>query len=246
MSLFDTSIIPIVISSISLALSGYTLWLTRAAPFKLKVLATGRVGVLRTPPPHFVPTISMRLLFVNEGARRGYIGNVALVISGSHTSKPQLFGAMFEDVADINFAEEQQKFTQWVEFASFPLGPGESITKRVVFRPNEATLEFFPEADDYQLILYTVEEGDHNWKRQNVETVTFSGQEVRALSPAPADMLATSPTSFATYTSKPLKHRVDLLKKLETTLAGQKSKHRYLSGLLSRISKLKRALLGNS
>lgn len=233
----------IIISSLSLALSGYTFWATRAAPFRPKVLTTGRVGVLRTPPPYLMPRVSMRLLFVNEGARRGYVGNVALVISGANSSEaPQYFGAMFEDIAEMNYAEEQQESTQWVEFSSFPLGPGESILKRVVFIPNEADVEFFPEMGDYQLVLYTVEEGGRNWVRQKVETVTFSDQEVKMLSAPPATNPASGSTQLATYTSKPLKHRVDLLKKLETTHErSNSSKFRRISTFLSHISKLNRA-----
>jgi hypothetical protein len=219
-------------------LSLYVLWATRVAPFKLKVLVIGRVEFIRIPPPNLLPRISMRLLFVNEGARRGYVDNVALAVSDAHSTKsPLFFGALFEDVAEINYAEAQQKSPEWVAFSSFCLGPGESLVKRVVFLPNDADIKFFPEAGDCSLTPYTVKTGDHNWKRWKTVTVVFSEKDIETLSTNFTPLSATGHTLQSSLISLPLKHRVALLARLETNFVKRSSSRLdYLFALLFRRS----------
>lgn len=210
---------PIIISIVSLALSLYVLWATRVAPFKLKVLITGRVEFIRTPPPNLLPRISMRLLFINEGARRGYVDNVALAVTDAHSAKiPLLFGALFEDVTEVNYAKEQQNIPHWVAFPSFNIGPGESLIKRVVFVPYDADVKFSPEAGDCSITPYTAKVEGRNWKRWKTVTVTFSEQNVENLSPILSPLLSPNQIPQSAYISMPLKHRVTLLAKLKTAL----------------------------
>ena len=209
--------LPIVISLISFAISAYTLWSSRLAPFKLRVLATRRVDFIQTPAPNSLQRIVMQLLFVNEGARRGYVGNVAIAIRSDNFNKGALFFvALFEDIGEINFAKEHQDSPKWIAFSTFALNPGEALLKRIVFLPNEADKLTY-KAGEYTLTLYTVEEGKQDWERRQSVSITLSEQNVSALSQTSAALPASNvvPSSLCSVL---IKHHADILKKLNAKL----------------------------
>lgn len=209
--------LPIVISLISFAISAYTLWSSRLAPFNLRVLATGRVDFIQTPAPNSLQRIAMQLLFVNEGARRGYVSNVAIAISGDNVVKsPQFFVAFFEDIDAINFAKEHQDSPKWITFSTFTLNPGETLLKRIVFLPKDtADAKLTYKAGDYTLTLYSVEEGKQDWKRRQSVSITLDEQGELALSQTNV-ALPTSNVIPSTLHSVWIKSHTNILKKLDT------------------------------
>ena len=236
MDLSAQVLIPMGFSFFSLLISSYVLWATRLAPFKLEVVFTGRVQFLRTPPPNCLQRISIQLLFVNKGARHGYVDHVALAVhTGVDLTKPgELYVALFEDVVDANFAEERQNNPHWVAFSSFHLAPGEATVKRIVFLPNQSGTKLLTKVGNCWLTPYTINVGKQNWKRWKSHAVTFNDETVRILS-----CVQDHPSSGGVVDSKlhslPLMQRVNSVKNLENRLTRSKGKISWLK-LFSRLS----------
>ncbi len=207
-------ILSFVISIISLGISGYTIWSSRLAPFKLRVLTTRRIDFIQTPSPGSLVRIVIPLLFVNEGAQRGYVTNVGVSIDGHGASHS--FSALYDDVSEMNFAVEELDSVKWGAFSTFCINPGETILKRLVFVPNDVySFNFRFRAGKFNLTLYTVTDRLTDWKHQLSTTFELTEEVVTDIT-RPKTALASGVTS-SSLCSVLLEHEAALLKNLPRT-----------------------------
>ena len=171
----------IIISFVSLGISGYVLWSSKLAPFKLRVLTSRRIDFIQTPPPRSLVRIVIPLLFVNEGAQRGYVTNVGVSIADDNGAFYS-FVALFDDVSVVNFAIENIDSPSWSAFSTFLINPGETILKRLVFVPNdENSFNFHYRVGKFTLTLYTIIDGLTDWKHQLSTTFELTEETVASL-----------------------------------------------------------------
>lgn len=176
-----SQMLSIIISFFSLVISGYVLWSSRLAPFKLRVMPSRRIDLIQTPPPASLVKIVIPLLFVNEGAQRGYVTNVGASI-GDDNGACHSFVALFDDVSEVNFAVENMESVKWGAFSTFCINPGETILKRLVFVPNdEDSFNFHYRVGTFSLTLYTIMDGWPDWNRQFSTTFELTDETVATL-----------------------------------------------------------------
>jgi hypothetical protein len=137
----DTSLI---VSLAALLVSVYTFWITRVAKFKLNVVATARVELTSNPqsPGAKQPGIIMQLLFSNKGAHLGYVHDVAVSIcKAGSKSEPVLFRSLYEHIEESLNLTGKLPPPKLLAFTSFPVEPGETVVKKVVFVPIDSQVE---------------------------------------------------------------------------------------------------------
>ena len=174
---------PVAISFLAMFVSGYTLWTTKLAPFKLKVISTGRLVLTGNPnsPGATEPAIGVQLLFSNNGANQGYVDDIAVVLrkSGSD-ARAVLFRSVFEQIEDtLNFTNELPP-PKMVTFKAFPVKPGETVAKEVMFVPFSPQPEWKYELAKYSVVPYTLEAGKP-WKVWEAMDVEVKQEDLRSL-----------------------------------------------------------------
>jgi hypothetical protein len=151
--------LPVLISIFSLILSAYTLWTTKLSPFHLAVMHSGRVDLTSNPlRANRQLGISLQLAFFNDGATQGYVGDAALVLRKADSpGKPILLRGVYEILEDtLNLGKESPP-PKMLAFTSFPVKPGETIMKKLVYVPDDSESELRFERAVYLLIPYTIE-----------------------------------------------------------------------------------------
>ncbi|MDQ3805050.1 MAG: hypothetical protein M3416_14630 [Acidobacteriota bacterium] len=175
--------LPIILSFVAVCVSGYTLWSTRLAPFDLNVVSTGRVVLTSNPlsPGARQPAISVQLLFTNNGAKQGYVNDVALVLRKLDSEiKPVLFRSLYEHIEDsLNFTNQLPP-PKMIHFISFPVKPGETIAKKVVFVPFDFQTEVNYERAKYSVTPYVIESGK-KWKAWNAVDIDITQEDLQSL-----------------------------------------------------------------
>jgi hypothetical protein len=171
----------VVLSLAALLISIYTFWVTRVAKFKLNVAATTRIELTSNPQSTGArqPGIIMQLLFSNKGAHLGCVHDVAILISKAHSkSEPILFRSLYEHIEESLNLTDRLPPPKLLAFTSFPLKPGETIAKKIVFVPIDSELEFHFEQSIYVLVPYTRTE-KLKWKKWDPTEMEVNDADLR-------------------------------------------------------------------
>lgn len=213
----------LIVSLASLLVSVYTFWVTRVAKFKLNVVATARVELTSNPqsPGAKQPGIIMQLLFSNRGAHLGYVHDAAMSICkvGSK-SGPVLFRSLYEHVEESLNLTGKLPPPKLLAFTSFPVEPGETVVKKVVFVPVDSQVEFNFEQGTYLLAPYTRVQ-KLKWKKWDATEIEINEDDLHALGKTEA-VFTGDGSQFVKWLihSKPTKHANVALQALRSKVEG--------------------------
>lgn len=143
-------VLPIVVASLALIVSGYTLWSTRLAPFRLEVEPAGTVilGADFRKAPQLESALKVNFNFLNRGAVTGSVTGVALVVQKVGTGRSSyVFHALAENRSDtLGLTPPPHGAPVYAQFAAFAIKPGEAVLKSFVFvtygEPRETRFPF--------------------------------------------------------------------------------------------------------
>jgi hypothetical protein len=156
-----TRVLPLLISFASLIISLSTLWYTRLEPFNLKVVHSGRVDLTSNPTrPNQHLGMGLQFVFNNDGARQGYVQDMALVLKKADESPKGVFlRSVLEMVDDsLNLGKEIPP-PKLQPFVAFPVKAGETVVKKFVFVPDDPNSDAKFETGRYDATPYTREAG---------------------------------------------------------------------------------------
>ena len=156
----------------ALSISVILLYREHLKAFRLEVRTAGRVSISKNPFSGMLKEacLLLDLSFLNQGARRGVVEDVAV-----HVSRDKGL-ALFRSYAvvqnrTLNFTKEPPP-PVLESFAGFELTRGESVVKRIMFLPYFGSEDFEFEQVSYTADVWVKSTDQSDWKRQ--ESVRFT------------------------------------------------------------------------
>lgn len=160
--------LPILISSLALLLTLITIWKTNLKPFKLILSHSGRVIFGANPEAdHYQPTLELKFIFFNLGAKAGLIGDLAALMVCPDENKI-LMRTLYEPQDKKRELNERLTQPDWLPFNSFAIEARASVTKNIYFVPTKPELNYQFALGRYKIVVYSMT--SNNWTEQlNVE-----------------------------------------------------------------------------
>lgn len=175
--------IPIALSTLALGVSAYTLWAARLAPFRLSLATTGRAVLTNNPsyPGGRQVAVGLRLLFTNEGARHGYVRDLAVAMNRAGSDDaPLLLRSVYEQTDDTLNATRDLPPPKLTAFTSFAVKPGETVMKTVFFMPFDRHRDSAYQLAQYSFTPYS-RVHHREWVAWKPITVAVSDEDLAAL-----------------------------------------------------------------
>ena len=120
----------------ALAISGWLLYKDYIQPFQLNVRPAGRITISKNPYSEGLSqdSIQLDLIFTNQGARRGIVEDVALVVKSN--GKHGIFRSLAEQTDRSLNLQKELVPPKLETFIGFQLAKAESTIHRIVFVPH--------------------------------------------------------------------------------------------------------------
>lgn len=134
--------LPHIFGFLGIALTLSTLYMQFWKPFDPKVQLSGRYSLCPNPIGNRVyqTNIHMGLSFSNRGARIGFVELLYISLK-SESGQDYRYISVFNNLADrIYFASSKESMPPGLElekFLAFPIAPNASVSKEVVFSPED-------------------------------------------------------------------------------------------------------------
>jgi hypothetical protein len=172
------------VAVVSFVMSLYTLYFTYLRPFAPHATAAGRVVLLKNPFSSGLKHAALMLdiIFTNRGANRGVVEDVAISLDRGGGSYPLVLRSLAIDrERRLNLAGGWPA-PELETFLAFEIGPGESVAKRVLFVPVDATSDLAFEARSYDASLWMWTSRRDDWQRSDSLAFSVDDDDLKSLS----------------------------------------------------------------
>ena len=168
------------IAILALLVSIITLYLTHLKPFSPKIYSAGRYSISINPQNSSQIAISPILVFANEGAKKGVIENLALIIKTPKDEKFLLMPHLILTDLKINTTREKSKSLEAEAFVKFSLGSEEVIVKQVMFIPPSIE-RFILSPGKYLIDVFAKTSKDKRFEKYNALTIEIDVTDLQEI-----------------------------------------------------------------
>lgn len=165
-----------ILSGVALIVSLVVFWRTYLRGFRPRVRNAGRLTLGNDPFSMLTrPFYSVDIIFSNEGSSIGTVADVALVLT---RNGKRTVCRSFMVVLDRRKRMEKELMPPEMEsFASFDLGPGESLTRQIAFIP-ALDVQTPISAGDYHAAIWIRSSARRRWGKCDAFPFSVSDEDI--------------------------------------------------------------------
>jgi len=165
----------------ALAISAWLLYKDYIQPFQLDVRPAGRITISKNPFSEGLSqdSIQLDLIFTNQGARRGIIEDVAVVINAN--GKQSIFRSLAEQTDRSLNLQKDLVPPKLESFIGFQLAKSESLIHRIFFVPHSASAIVQLSIGTYDADVWVKSTESKKWIKKDFMNFTIDAEDIESL-----------------------------------------------------------------
>lgn len=176
-------IVAILLSSIAISLSLVTYWNDTLKPFKLDLFDAGRVELTVNPykAPNMEPAILVELIFINKGAKTGFVQDAALKLKFPNGEDYLFRSIVVSTDRTLQFGENLEP-PKLESFVGFNIPGRNSVYKHIMFVPDKPIQTDLYPAGIYNVEIFAISGGKKDWKSFGSFSFSVDNNDLEILS----------------------------------------------------------------
>ena len=165
----------------ALAISAVLLYKDYIKPFSLDVRPAGRITISKNPFSEGLSqdSIQLDIIFTNQGARRGIVEDIALVVKAK--DKLGVFRSLAEQTDRSLNLQKELVHPKLESFIGFQLAKSESLIHRIFFVPHSASAIVQLSIGTYDADVWVKSTESKKWIKKDFMNFTIDAEDIESL-----------------------------------------------------------------